>query len=92
MEACGEPLEISDDEDPAPPPAPPAPVALAPAPAGGDPEDPEDDDDEEDNQDDGPPAQREKYCVYTSFNEEGYFPMLLQDVLGELNNIVAPMY
>ena len=93
-----EPLEMSEDETPAPPPAPPAPAASAPAPAGGDPEDPEDpedpddEDDDEDDQDDGPPEERAPYCVYTSFHEEGYFPLLLRDMLNELHNPVAPMY
>src|SRR6185312_15077436 len=93
-----EPLEMSEDEAPAPPPAPPAPAASAPAPAGGDPEgpedpdDPDDEDDEEDDQDDGPPEERAPYRIYTSFHEEGHFPLLLQDMLDELHNPVAPMY
>jgi len=90
-----EPLEMSEDETPAPPPAPPALAASAPAPAGGDPEGPEDpdnEDDGEDDQDDGPPEERAPYCVYTSFHEEGHFPLLLRDVLNELHNPVAPMY
>ena len=72
-----EPLEMSEDEAPAPPPAPPAPAASAPAPAGGDPEGPEDpgdEDDDEDDQNDDPPEERARYCVYTSFHEEGHFP------------------
>ena len=90
-----EPLEMSEDEAPAPSPAPPAPPASVPAPAGGDPEGPEDPDDEgddEDDQDDDPPKERTPYCIYTSFHEEGHFPLLLRDVLEELHNPVAPMY
>ena len=66
-----------------------------PAPARGDsegPEDPDDEDDNEDDQDDDPPEERAPYCVYTSFHEEGHFPLLLRDVLNELHNPVAPMY
>jgi len=92
------PLEISVDEAPVPPPAPPAPAASVPAPAGGDPEDPEDPEDpndegdDEDDQDDDPSKERAPYCVYTSFHEEGHFPLLLRDVLEELHNPVASMY
>ncbi|CAO2203322.1 unnamed protein product [Urochloa humidicola] len=88
--------------------APLSPVAPAsPSVAtGGDPEDPGDDsdDDEEDEDDEDPenndggnqdnePQVKKLTCeVYTSDNEQGYFPSMLEEVLRELGCTVRPLY
>ncbi|CAN6324342.1 unnamed protein product [Urochloa humidicola] len=87
-----------------PPVAPASPVVAA----GGDPEDPGDDsDDEEDDDDDDdedlenndggdqdnePQVKKLAYEVYTSDNEQGYFPSMLEEVLRELGCTVRPLY
>ncbi|CAO1940164.1 unnamed protein product [Urochloa humidicola] len=87
-----------------PPVAPASPVVAA----GGDPEDPgddsddeedEDDDDDEDpenndggDQDNEPQVKKLACEVYTSDNEQGYFPSMLEEVLRELGCTVRPLY
>ncbi|CAN6275183.1 unnamed protein product [Urochloa humidicola] len=94
------------EEAPQPPVAPASPAAAVggdPEDPGDDSDDDEDDDDDDDdndndqndegdNQDDGPQERSMTYEVYTSDNEQGYFPRLLEDMLRELGCTVRPCY
>ncbi|CAN6207583.1 unnamed protein product [Urochloa humidicola] len=62
-------------------------------------EDEDDDDDDEDpenndggNQDNEPQVKKLTCEVYTSDNEQGYFPSMLEEVLRELGCTVRPLY
>ncbi|CAN6275116.1 unnamed protein product [Urochloa humidicola] len=90
---------------PLPPVAPASPVVAAggdpedPGDDSDDDEEDEDDDDDEDpenndggNQDNEPQVKKLTCKVYTSDNEQGYFPSMLKEVLHKLGCTVRPLY